>query len=614
MESVTIKRALLSVFDKTQLLELARVLADLQVTILSTGGTATALRAAEIPVTDVSDITNWPEMLGGRVKTLHPAVHGGLLAKRDDPAHMDQLAANNIQPIDLVVCNLYPFELTAASGKSHEECIEMIDIGGQTMIRAAAKNSAAVTVITSPAQYQSLIDELRASEGAVSAQTRKALARDAFLTTSKYDAAVSSFLSQSSGPLVQARHYEQAHPLKYGVNPHQKPAAVHVISGNSLPYTVLNGAPGYTNLMDALNSWQLVREVQAALGSVAAASFKHVSPAGAAIAEPLTAELAQAYEVVGKELSPAALAYIRARNSDPLCSYGDFAAISGVVDVCTAEILSREVSDGVIALGYEDAALEILKKKKGGKYVVLQGNPAYQPPADEYKEVYGVALSQKRNDLLLGTEHFKNIVTRSKDLPEAALRDLILASITVKYTQSNSVCYAINGQVVGVGAGQQSRVDCVKLAGRKVATWHMRLHPKVRALAFKPEVKRPDRVNARVAYINNDMTANERQHWEALFTAVPSALTTEERDQWMGELRAVSVSSDAFFPFRDNIDQCAKFGVTYVVQPGGSVQVCSLTIFLCFRLLLLLPGFLFFRFLFASLANFSFVPDRRTRM
>jgi len=286
----------------------------------------------------------------------------------------------------------------------------------------------------------------------------------------------------------------------------------------------------------------------------------------------LTPELEAAYEVQGKTLSPPALAYVRARNADPMCSYGDFAAISCVVDVQTAEILKREVSDGVIAAGYEPEALEILKSKKGNKYVVLQADRHYQPPINEVKEVFGVALSQRRNDAIITKELMQKKIVTKAGISDAALRDLVLATITTKYTQSNSVCYAVGGQVVGVGAGQQSRVDCVKLAGRKVDVWHMRTHPKVMNLPFKDTVKRQERVNARVTYINNDMTENERQHFNELFTEVPVALTAEETAAWAKKLKGVCLSSDAFFPFRDNIDQATKHGVSFVVQPGGSLQ------------------------------------------
>lgn len=569
---VPIKRALVSVFDKTGLDEIAKTLASFNVTVLSTGGTAAALRTAGVSVVEVADVTKWPEMLGGRVKTLHPVIHGGILANRKEESHMEQLKEHGIEPIDLVISNLYPFEKTVASGQAFEGCIEMIDIGGPSMVRSAAKNCDSVAIVSDPSQYSAIIAELTENGGALSLKTRRRLARDAFVATSLYDSKVAAYMSEQVGaPALVTRQYFQASPLKYGVNPHQKPASINTIGSNKLPFSVISGTPGYTNVMDALNAWQLVYETEEALGLVAAASFKHVSPAGAAVATPLTAELAQAYEVEGTDLSPAALAYIRARNADPMCSYGDFAAISGVVDVATAKILKREVSDGVIARGFTPEAIEILKSKKEGKYIVLQADPSFVPDEMELKEVYGIALFQKRNNAKITADLLKKVVTKS-ELSAQAQSDLILATITAKYTQSNSVCYAVDGQVIGVGAGQQSRVDCVKLAGRKVDVWHMRTHPKVRALPFKDGVKRPDRVNARVAYINDDMSANELAHWETLFTSKPEPLTAAERADYMKELKGVSLSSDAFFPFRDNIDQATKHGVSNIVQPGGSVQ------------------------------------------
>lgn len=376
------------------------------------------------------------------------------------------------------------------------------------------------------------------------------------------------------------RVYKPEFPLKYGCNPHQSPAGILSIQGTPLPFSVLNGTPGYINLLDALNAYQLVRELREALGLAAAASFKHVSPAGAGVALPLTADEAKAYEVAEPEsLTPVALAYIRARGADPMCSFGDFAAVSEVVDEATARVLQKEVSDGIIAPGYEPAALAILAAKKGGKFIVLQATSAaegFAPPPVEYREVYGAAFKQKRNDVVLGPKDLATVVTTAQ-LPEAAQRDLIIASIAIKYTQSNSVGYALNGQVIGVGAGQQSRVDCVKLAGRKVVVWWLRQHPKVQGLVFKPTVKRQERVNARVRYIEGDITAAERPTWEANFETVPEPLTEAEKADWMAQLKGVSLSSDAFFPFRDSIDHASKYGVQFVVQPGGSVQDSQVT-------------------------------------
>jgi len=357
--------------------------------------------------------------------------------------------------------------------------------------------------------------------------------------------------------------------LKYGCNPHQKPAALYRLVGTKLPFAVLNGKPGYINTCDATNAWQLVRELRQSLNMPAAASFKHVSPAGAAVAVPLPDTLAQAYEAK-PGLSPVALAYLRARNADPMSSFGDFCAVSDTVDVSLAKLLKWEVSDGIIAPGYTPEALEILSKKKGGKFIILQGDTTVDPPAEEWRELHGAVLAQKRNTTLFGKEHLKDIKTKDKALPSSAVIDLIVASITLKYTQSNSVSFALGGQVIGVGAGQQSRVDCVKLAGRKVAIWQLRQHPKVLALPFKKGSKRQARVNARVRYIEGDMTVPERKVWEEQFDKVPDPLTDAEKAAFLAKTTDVALSSDAFFPFRDSIDHASKLGVKYVSQPGGS--------------------------------------------
>ncbi len=371
---------------------------------------------------------------------------------------------------------------------------------------------------------------------------------------------------------IVTRTYHARLALKYGCNPHQVPAGIFALAGSELPFRVLNGTPGYINLLDALNAWQLVQELRAALGLPAAASFKHVSPAGAAVAVPLGPVLADVYGVDPQaSLSPQALAYVRARGADPKSSFGDFAAFSDPVDESCAELLRTEVSDGLIAPAFEGRALEILKAKKGGGYIVLQADPGYVPPAEEFKEVFGVAFSQRRNDTRLTREHLAKRVTAKTALPPQAERDLLLAAITVKYTQSNSVGYALDGQMIGVGAGQQSRVDCTRLAGRKAEVWFLRQHPRVRDLPFRSGVKRVDRTNARVRLIEGDFTPPEHAAWAAHFERAPELLGAEEQARWLQGLQGVSLASDAFFPFRDNIDQAARRGVAYIVQPGGSV-------------------------------------------
>ena len=361
--------------------------------------------------------------------------------------------------------------------------------------------------------------------------------------------------------------------LKYGCNPNQKPARVFMKDGQNLPFTVLNGRPGYINLLDAFNSWQLVRELREATGLPAAASFKHVSPAGAAVAVPLTDVLKKMYFVEGVDLTPMATAYIRARGADRMSSYGDFAALSDECDAATASFLAREVSDGIIAPSYSDEALAILKKKRKGNYLVIQMDPNYKAPVMETKEVFGVTFEQKRNDVKITEDVLKNIPTKNKDIPEAAKRDLLISLITLKYTQSNSVCYAEGGQAIGIGAGQQSRVHCTRLAGNKADIWHLRQAPQVLNLPFKPDVRRPDRDNAIDIYISDEyMDLLGGDDWKRVFTEKPPVFTAEEKKAWLAKVKGVSLGSDAFFPFGDNIERAHKSGVQYVAQSGGSIR------------------------------------------
>lgn len=359
--------------------------------------------------------------------------------------------------------------------------------------------------------------------------------------------------------------------LKYGCNPNQKPSRIFSAKGE-LPITVLNGKPGYINFMDALNSWQLVRELSEATGQPAAASFKHVSPAGAALASPLT-ELEKSIYFVEGDLSPIATAYVRARGADRLCSYGDWAALSEVCDEQTASVLALEVSDGIIAPGYTDKALEILKTKRKGGYNVIQIDPDYRPAPVERRDIFGVTFEQGRNDLKVNEKLLKNIVTKRKDLTPEAKRDMMVAMITLKYTQSNSVCYVKDGQTIGVGAGQQSRIHCTRLAGDKADNWFLRQHPKVMALPFLDGIRRPDRDNAIDVYISdesNDILADDV--WQNTFSARPEPLSAEEKKAFIKMLTGVTVGSDAFFPFGDNVERARKSGARYIVQPGGSIR------------------------------------------
>jgi len=360
--------------------------------------------------------------------------------------------------------------------------------------------------------------------------------------------------------------------LKYGCNPNQKPARVFMKNGN-LPFQVLNGKPGYINLLDAMNSWQLVRELKAATGLPAAASFKHVSPAGAAVAVPLSKTLQKAYFVEGIELSPIATAYIRARGADRMSSYGDFVALSDECDAQTASFLQREVSDGIIAPSYSAAALEILKSKRKGTYLVLQMDPDYKPEPIETKQVFGITFEQQRNEIAITEDCLKEIPTQNKDLPASAKRDLLIALITLKYTQSNSVCYAKDGQAIGIGAGQQSRVHCTRLAGNKADIWYLRQAPQVLSLPFREDIRRPDRDNAIDVYVGPEYRdLLDGDNWKRVFTEKPPVFTEEEKQAWLATQTGVALGSDAFFPFGDNIERARKSGVAYVAQAGGSIR------------------------------------------
>ena len=361
--------------------------------------------------------------------------------------------------------------------------------------------------------------------------------------------------------------------LKYGCNPNQAQAKVFMKDGSDLPITVLNGRPGYINLLDALNSYQLVKELQAAAGKVAAASFKHVSPAGAAVATAMSETSKKIYYVDDLELSPLACAYACARGADRMSSYGDFVALSATCDKETATLLKREVSDGIIAPGYTEEALAILKSKRKGSYCVLQIDPAYVPNPVETKEVYGVTFQQERNNAQITLDLLKNRPTRNKEIPEAAARDLLISLIVLKYTQSNSVCYVKDGMTIGVGAGQQSRVHCTRLAGNKADNWWLRQHPQVLALPFKDSIRRPDRDNTIDVYISDDYEdVLAEGTWQQFFTTKPAPLTKADKKAWLQKLHGVALGSDAFFPFGDNIERAHRSGVDYIAQAGGSIR------------------------------------------
>ena len=362
--------------------------------------------------------------------------------------------------------------------------------------------------------------------------------------------------------------------LKYGCNPNQKPSRIYVADGRDLPLRVLNGRPGYINFMDALNGWQLVTDLKKATGLPSATSFKHVSPAGAAVGLPLSETLKKIYfaDDLG-ELSPLACAYVRARGADRMSSFGDFISLSDICDESTASAVRREVSDGIIAPGYTPEALEILKEKKKGAYTIIEIDPDYVPSPQEHKEVFGICFEQGRNDLLINEDLLENIVTKNKELPDEAKRDLIVSLITLKYTQSNSVCFAKDGQAIGVGAGQQSRVHCVRLAGSKADNWLLRQSPQVLGLKFVDNIKRPDRDNAIDVYIGDEYEDVLRDGvWQRIFAEKPEVFTKEAKRAWLDQAEGVSLGSDAFFPFSDNIERAAKSGVKYIAEPGGSVR------------------------------------------
>ena len=364
--------------------------------------------------------------------------------------------------------------------------------------------------------------------------------------------------------------------LKYGCNPNQKPSKIFMEDGSDLPIEILCGRPGYINFLDAFNSYQLVKELKSAIGLACAASFKHVSPTSAAVGLPLSDSLKKACfvdDIEGLDESPLACAYARARGTDRMCSFGDFVALSDVCDVTTAKLIKREVSDGVIAPGYEPEALEILKSKRKGNYNIVKIDPDYLPEKIERKHVYGITFEQGRNDFKIDGELLKNIVTDNKQLPESAKRDLIISLITLKYTQSNSVCFAYDGQAVGVGAGQQSRIHCTRLAGGKADTWFLRQHPKVLSLPFNENIGRPDRDNVIDGYINkNEEDVCAEGNWQKYFSCRPEPLLEEEKAEYLSKIDGVSLGSDAFFPFSDNIERAKKSGVKYIAQPGGSIR------------------------------------------
>ncbi|KAI4289651.1 MAG: hypothetical protein L6R35_001075 [Caloplaca aegaea] len=564
------RSAIVSVYNKTGLLDLAKGLIQHNTRILASGGTAKLIRDAGFDVHDISAITKSPELLGGRVKTLHPAVHAGILSTNSESDEKD-LAEQSIDKVDYVICNLYPFKETIEKiNVTISEAVEEIDIGGVTLLRAAAKNHARVCVLTDPQDYAEFLQAL--SDGEVTERSRQLYALKAFTHTADYESTIADFFRKK-----YASDGLQHLSLRYGTNPHQKPASAFKKEA-PLPFKVLNGAPGFVNLLDVLNAWPLVKELKQALGLPAAASFKHVSPAGAAVGVPMTEEereVCMVNDIEGLSESGLAQAYARARGADRMSSFGDIIALSDEVDVPTAKIISREVSDGVVAPAYSKEALEILSKKKGGKYMVLQMEESYEPPQIETRTVYGIQLQQHRNDIQIHPKQTFGSVLVPKDsppLPESALRDLTVATIAVKYTQSNSVCYALNGQVIGLGAGQQSRIHCTRLAGDKADNWWMRFHQRAMNIKWKKGTKRPDKSNAIDMLCSGQLPQSsvEKADYEKNFEEVPTPFSPSERSEWLSHLTGVALSSDAFFPFIDNVLRASRSGVKYIACPTGS--------------------------------------------
>lgn len=550
--------AIISVYNKTGVTDFAQFLLNKGYTIYSSGGTFNLLsdKLNNSSIKRVSDLTEFPEILNGRVKTLHPKIHGGILAK-DIPEHSAELDKHNILNFSVVVVNLYPFEEVLGSGETDPDILmENVDIGGNTLIRAAAKNYSSVLVLTDPSDYPAVMDNW-------GSLNRKKYAGKAFYHTCHYDQVISSYFNKDH----IYKTYVEEHKLKYGANPQQEYAGIYRdISNDKLPFEILNGNPGYINILDAVYSWNLVSELSSSINKVSVASFKHNSPAGVAYYSPLTPEQQIAYFVQGKELTDTAITFVKARNVDPMSSFGDFLSFSHEVDICTAKLISSEVSDGIIAPSYEDGVLEILKKKKGGRYIILKGIVAN--PQRELRDMHGVVLVQDENNKMLNMDDISN------DIPDNIKMDMILANTTLKYTQSNSVCSAFNGQVLGVGAGQQSRIDCVKLVKRKTNMWHLRQHPKVLDLIyeFKKKTKRTHKINAIIRYIDNDFaSADEYNMWVKLFNKIPTDLSENSKKDYLQQTDNIVLASDAFFPFRDNIDVASQFNVRYIIQPGGSV-------------------------------------------
>ena len=553
-----IRNAIISVSNKQNLVPITNFLNSIGTTIYATGSTYKELNKITQNTKSlyrIDDLTQHHEFLDGRVKTLHPKVHGGILADQNNPQHMYELKSYEIPPIDLVICNLYPFEKTISSIHCEKDAIENIDIGGPTMIRAAAKNYNSTYILTSPSQYDLFIKTLTNTSTSNLDKLlsyKKELAANAFSYITHYDTVISNYFNNSTSPTTITKHYQKQFQLKYGLNPQQKYSAIYNSPPhNNLPFTVLSGSPGYINILDAIYSWQLVKETSKAINQITVASFKHNSPAG--VGTDLVSLSEQEYKAAfiptDFHLTPTATAFIRARYTDPKSSFGDFLAFSHPVDMQTATLLQKEVSDGIIAPSYEPGVVDILSKKKMGKYLILQADLTFNSITPEIRELHGVTLVQDINKTIIKPDQFtiSTAATNNKMITKENQVNLALGMMVLKYTQSNSTCITYRGQTVGVGAGQQSRIDCVKLSCKKAKHWYERQQPIVTNLTFSDGTKRVDKINQIMQYVEDN---------SHIFDYIPPSFC---------------LASDAFFPFRDNIDEAYKYNVTYIVQPGGSL-------------------------------------------
>lgn len=556
--------AIVSVTDKTGLNRLIPFLWNRNFNIFSTGGTYNYIENLtnqpdnerfKSRLHKVSDVTKFPEMLNGRVKTLHPNILGGILASHLNKEHMDEILNHNIPRFNLVVANLYQFQKTVDSGASHDVIIENIDIGGPTLIRSAAKNYKSVCVLTNPDQYKSYMDELLSVDeysinesievdyNRVGNTFKYNLAREAFSNIANYDNNINAYFNKDMINLT----VRETRKLKYGMNPNNESAAICSINGENMPFSVLSGKIGYINTLDAVGSWRLVNEVKTVLDKDCCASFKHTIPTGVAVCVDKTIRNESIADV-----------YKRARNVDPLSSFGDFIACSGHVDEKSAEYISKVVSDGIIAKSYSKNALEILSNKKNGSYVVLQGEPIdFTKPSREYRSMYGLSLVQDYDNTVFDRNLLKNIVTYKRGTSIQNIEDMIIASISLKYAQSNSIAFAYNGQLIGLGAGQQNRLDCIRLAGQKALLWFMRNDDH-----FNECVE-----NELVRMGKSDMSKQEKITFMYEYAR---NLTPTDTALFKNKMENVVMSSDGFLPFADNIEEAKNYGVTHVVNPGGS--------------------------------------------